>query len=203
MLHVDLTLIWVLIKPFEQGAESTLVPKGFDGSSGVPWESWANLQREVEEAAPHVTLLKQLWSLQKQGQRARRGFSLAVPARLTAVSTNHAPANQPVHAPCWKGACRRQPVPLGKAGRLGAELPWEQHGCMTPTPWHPRARHTAFNHPLTCASPYSVHLPEETLVWSARTYYTWCQNKCNLFWKIWGSLLPTCQTKSQHWLICV
>lgn len=172
------------------------------GSRESPEQTRAGRQRRLRPMCPPCSHCDRSTSEAKQ---ALRGFPPPLPECLTASSNNPAWASQTVHASCWKGPCCRQPDPLGKAGRLDAELPWER-GCVTPTPRHPRARHTAFNHPPSCVSLYSVHLLEETLVWSARTYYTWlnngCQNKCNLFWGIWGNqgwnLLPTCQTKSKH-----
>lgn len=184
MFCIDLTLIWALIRPFEQQF------KHFHGKRRFLWELWAN-SGSIREA-----------------RLAQRGFAVPAPECLGALSAS--PAWRARHTPRGKAPCHRQAAPLGREGHLHPELPWEQRGCMTPTPWHPRARHTAFNHPLTCVSPYSMHLPEETLGWSGRTHYTWinngCQNKCNFFWGIWWNqgwnLLPCCQTVNTSLFVC-
>lgn len=194
MLCVGLTLIWALIRPFEQRS------KHFDGNRGLLWEPWASPHRKAEEAGPsfHAPLTAPAVAAQEGPGWLSVGFQCQPQSALE-------------HSPAWRASQR---VLLGEQAHVGRQLlwggkgwlPWEQCGCMTPTPWHPRARHTAFNHPLTCISPCRMHLPEETSGWSGRTYHTWpnkgCQNKCNSFWRIWWNrgwnLLPSCQRESKH-----
>lgn len=161
-----------------EGSKSTLVPKlnqTFWWQQGDPMRALSKPKLGGRRGCtPHALLAAKVVTAQVRPSRLSVGFHHQ---SQSALSNNPTWANQSVCAPCWKGPRHRQPGPLGKAGRLDAELPWEQCGCVTPTPWHPRTQHTVFNHPLTCVSPYRVHLPEEALVWSARTYYTWRVSK--------------------------
>lgn len=167
-----------------------------EGSCESPEQTHAGRQRRL---APHVMPPHSPCSGSTGGARlVQRGLPVPAPESLE-------------HSPAWRASQR---MLLGEQAHVGRQLlwggkgwlPWEQRGCVTPTPWHPRARHTAFNHPLTCVSPCHMHLPEETLGWSGRTYHTWlnkgCQNKCNSFWRIWWNqgwiLLPSCQRESKH-----
>lgn len=165
-------------------------------ATGFLWEPWANPRWEAEEAGPTCPLRATAVAAQERPGWLSVGFQCQ-PQCLGALSDS----------PAWRGSQCMLPGEKGPVvGRQHAELPWEQRGWVTPTPWHLRARHTAFNHPLTCVSPCGMHLPEEIWGWSGRTFYTWlnngCQNKCNFFWRIWWNqrwnLLPSCQTESKH-----
>lgn len=84
MLRVDFTLIWALIRPFEQRS------KHFDGNRGFLWEPWANPHWEAEEAGPTCPPHSHCSGSTREARLAQHGFAVPAPECLGAVSDSRA-----------------------------------------------------------------------------------------------------------------
>lgn len=125
MLCVDLTLIWALIRPFEQRS------KHFDGNRGFLSEPWANPHWEAEEAGPTCPPSQPLQWQHKRGQAG-----VPVPAPACCQST--------LRSGALSAALLGEPASPRSLGKRPTQLLWGGKSvCMLSCPennvgaWHP------------------------------------------------------------------
>lgn len=100
MHRVDLTLIWALIRPFEQQS------KHFDGN-GVPVRALSKPTLGGRGGWPHMPPQSHCCGSTREARLAQCGFLVPAPVPWSTVR-QPCLARQPMHAPWGKGPCGRQ-----------------------------------------------------------------------------------------------